>query len=181
MKNKQAFSLIEIMVVIGIIMLMTAISVPAFKNFFPKADRNAFIADLNALTNLAWRNALVTNRVHMILFDFQKRTISARMVTAQKDEKGEHGAPVSQAIKGSFVKNTIIIPQRFNFTQFSIENIDELATVKRTHVWFFINPNGIAQNVRVAFIDTKEKQVGKRSRLVRLQLNPFSAQFTVQS
>ena len=86
---KQGFTLIEILVAITILVVMAAVIVPNLAPRRPKEERKAFIAKLNALTQLAWQNALLTNNLHRVLFDFKKKTVSVEQSTKKKDAQGE--------------------------------------------------------------------------------------------
>lgn len=177
MKNKQAFSLIEIMVVIGIIMLVTTISIPAYRTLFPKKNRQAFISQLNALTNMAWRKAVATNSTSIVFFDLKNRRITAGTLTGKKGEKGPHDEPQWKPLQGAFVASSMPIPAEYRFTSFSIESVNELESVRRDFIWFFITPNGISQRVELTFVDTSKKQQTKKERVAQLRMNPFNGQF----
>lgn len=178
--HKKAFTLIELMVVMVVMGLMTAIAVPAFRRLLPRNERKNFIAELSALTSFGWRNAITTNTMHMVLFDLKKNQVRLGSVKTGETEKGSCGEPKSTTIKGSYIQSSIQIPKNLKFQQFFIEGVDEMSRVKAESLcaWFFIMPNGLAQEVTINLVDTKDTKAGK-SRAVSLVLNPFTAQFKV--
>ncbi|WP_158175124.1 pilin [Grimontia hollisae] len=53
MKKQQGFSLVELMIVVAVIGVLTAIALPAYQNFVKKSEAGAALATLNALkTNI---------------------------------------------------------------------------------------------------------------------------------
>lgn len=178
--SKSGFSLIEIMVVIGLIAALATMIVPAFVNLIPRSERKQFIARLNELTTFAWRQAVATDQVHMVFFNFKTKRITVSSIKNNEKELGPFGEPKGQPVRGAYLKTSLAIPAGIKIDQLLIEGVDTLERKVKdsAQAWFFIMPNGLAQNVIINMYDTKDKVAGKY-RKAGLVLNPFSAQFSV--
>lgn len=172
--NKSGFTLLELLVVMVVIGLLATILMPNLRT--PGYERKQFIGRLNALTRLGWQNALITNKVQRVQFDFAAHTVqlqSARDKSESSDEL-QFGPLKEIALNTSFT-----IPEQIEVRQFFIEGFDEMSRFsgrKTGEVWFYIVPDGMAQEVIINFFDTKDTIEGK-VRPVSLVLNPFTVQF----
>lgn len=178
--SKSGFSLIEIMVVIGMIAALATMIVPAFVNLMPRSERKQFIARLNELTTFAWRHAVTTDQVQMVFFNLKTKTITILSVKNDEQDTGSFGEPKGQPVRGAYLKTSVKIPASIKIDQFIIQGVDTLEKKAKdsAQAWFFIMPNGLAQDVIINLYDTKDKVSGKYRR-TGLVLNPFSAQFRV--
>jgi hypothetical protein len=98
--------------------------------------------------------------------------------TDTKDDKGE---PIFEPVKGLSISRSLAIPKQLEFQQFFIEGFDEMARSSGRmtgQMWFFIVPDGLAQDVIINMIDTQDRVQGKPA-TIGLVLNPFSAHFEV--
>ncbi len=176
--NKNGFTLIEILIVVAIIGLMTAVVVPNFSKLLPRRERQVFLGKLNALTRFAWHRALVERKTQQVEFDFKKNIVSVSDVVRFKD----NGPPETAPIKGAYLNTSLAIPSNIEIKNFIIEGFDEKArstSEKTIASYFFIVPDGLTQNVTINFIDKKQKNTAGKPRQFGLVLNPFTAQFTV--
>lgn len=174
---KFGFTLLEILIAIAIIAVMAIVVVPNMGNKRPGAERKAFVAKLNALTQLAWQNALAQNRLHRILFDFKKKTVSVEQATDQKDAQGQ---PKFMPSKITYLDTQIEWPEYLQIKNFFIEGFDEAKRfVGRDtgETWFFVVPDGLTQKVTINITDTADRLVNGRPKKIGLVLNPFNAQF----
>ena len=173
--HKAGFTLLEILVAVAIIGLTAAIVIPAFTRRGPEYARREAIAKLNALTNFAWRNALIDNKIYSIKFDFptgQPSIISVEVETGTYKD----GKPEFQPVERSYTDTEFEWPEHLEIRQFFLEKVDELYR-KIKSIYFLIMPDGLTQDVIINFIDTKDELSDGRPRQVGLVLNPFSAQF----
>jgi len=178
MNKKNGFSLLEMLIVIAIIGILGAIIMPNLRRATPRYEREEFIARFNALTQLAWQQALVTNKSQQVSIDIGKKSIFLLSDTGEKDRSGE---PIFKPPAGLVLDTSIIIPNQIEFKQFFIEGFDMMAKFTRTkteEMWFYIVPEGMAQDVIINFVDTKDTR-DETPRPVGLVLNPFSAQFKI--
>ncbi|MCL5875167.1 MAG: prepilin-type N-terminal cleavage/methylation domain-containing protein [Candidatus Dependentiae bacterium] len=172
---KQAFTLIELLVAIAIILLMATISVPAYKRLFPNIERNNFLSKLEQLTTFAWNNAVNTNKIHAILFDIKEGQVRIQVDSGKRETIGKI---VLQNIKGAHLQTSTAIPKNIEIKNFIIEGFDEASKGRLEQAYFYIMPDGLAQQVTINMVDTAQRIAG-RARQIGLVLNPFSARFTI--
>src|SRR5436190_3206175 len=114
--NKHAgFTLLELLIVILIMGLLGAVIMPNLKRTTPRYEREEFIARFNALTQLAWRQALGTHNAQQVSIDLSKKIIFLLADTGQKDRSGE---PVFKPITDLAQDTSLSIPDQFEFKQF---------------------------------------------------------------
>jgi len=178
MKNNPGFGLLEIMIAVAIIGMVTATIVPNFARRIPRVQRENFINALNNLSQFARQHALISNKIHKVVFDITQR----RAWIEQQNGKDSTGEATFAPIKSGSLRATYSWEPQFVFQNFVIEGVDEMSRhgggKKTEEVWFFIVPDGLAQEVTVNVADTKDT-VNKRSRQIGLVLNPFTAAFKV--
>lgn len=173
--NRSGFSLIEIMVAILIIGLMAAIVIPNLGRKKPEYERKQFLGHLNALVRLAAQQASATGKLHRLYFDFERNKVSVEVKAEGKNDKGEQAF---KPMKSAYLRSSLTWPKYYRVENFSIEGKDEgSADTKRT-VWFFIMPDGLAQEVIINITDRNPTYRGKPKQ-IGLVMNPFSAQFKI--
>lgn len=166
-------TLIEITIALFIIGLMAAIAVPAlFKR--PPDRRRLFIADLNTMVQSAVKNAIETNSVHRLLFDFDKQRVSLEKA-AKKGLLKDLITVRYEPVVGGVLKTSCAIPGAMVFKSFVIEkNQDELAGgMKTKQVFFVVDNNGYVQDVTIGLGEEDRDDVKI------LTINPFSKRFEV--
>ena len=176
--NKRGFTLLEIMIVLVIMAIFSAVVIPNIPRMQPRYEREQFIARLNALVQLGWQQAIIEHRVCKVVFDFGKSLVSLHVATAKKEQIGE---PKFKPIKGLYLSTSFTLPDNLKVRQFFIEGFDEMARFvgkKTAEVWFYIMPEGLAQDVILNLFDMKDRR-NTKPRPISLVLNPFSAQFKV--
>lgn len=176
---KNGFTLFEILIALALIALLGTVIVPNLTTRVPAAERKAFVANLNALVGFAWQQALITNKLHKVSVDLGKKLISVSVrsdAPADSKQKDEPFEPIKQAN----IKTSLVWPDNLVVKNFYIEGFDEAARYgsgrKMEETWFFIVPEGLAQDVVINITDTKDRSRG-RPKQIGLVLNPFTAQF----
>lgn len=128
------------------------------------------------MVQYGWQQALATHTMQRVNVDVGKKMITLTQDSGEKDRSGEIVfKPNVNAVQDIFcpIADQIIIKQFF------IEGFDMMAKFSRSKtasVWFYIIPEGMAQDVVINGMDTKDTN-GDQPRAFGLVLNPFTAQF----
>ena len=168
-KPHSGFSLLEMIVVIAILAILTTIMVPNLQRRAPDYELKQLIATTNNLLQRAAQDAIVTQKVHRVVFDVAKSTIKIQLATDKKDDTGK---PAWANMTDPLAKGNYVWPKNIELVNFFINGVDELkAFSQTTEIWFFIVPEGLAQPV---IINIQDRVNAKKRGLV---LNPFTVQF----
>ncbi|BDC34075.1 hypothetical protein Noda2021_00330 [Candidatus Dependentiae bacterium Noda2021] len=174
--HQNGFTLLEIIVVIGLIAAVSTLFITNRGRFSSSQTRVSFIAKLQALSRYAWQQAIITRQIHKIEFDFDKKKIELTRMSSKSTKE----QPQFEALKNSYVKSTLVIPKNIVVKNFLIDGFDQMGSFvgRQTEaVHFFVIPRGLSQSVTINFIDTKDTLPSKKPRTFSLVLNPFNAQF----
>jgi prepilin-type N-terminal cleavage/methylation domain-containing protein len=155
--HRAGFSLLEVLVVIALIGIMSAILLPSFSRKTARQEREAFIAAINKIVHTGWQEAVRNHTIYQVTFDIQAR----RMTLLNQEILDEESA--------------FEWPEQYEIKQVYIEGYLEKNSKK---FWFFIMPEGMAQNVIINCYDTKDVQ-DFNPRPFSLVLNPFYVQFKI--
>jgi prepilin-type N-terminal cleavage/methylation domain-containing protein len=173
---RKGFTLIEILVVLGLIALASTLFVTNVGRFSSAKPRKTFISKLQALSSYAWQQAMISKQLHKIEFDFAKKRVSLTKMAASSTAE----QPRFEPIKNSYVTSTIAIPSTIAIKNFLIDGVDQMGAFvgrKTEAVHYFVVPSGLTQEVVINFLDTKDLFANKKPRTFSLVLNPFNAQF----
>ena len=167
--NLQGFTLIEIIIVIVIIGLMSAIAIPNLRGPTASYERKAFIEKFNSLLFLGWQQALITHKLVEIKCDILDKTIS--MVGVESIDAS--GKPTEKELKGLYRSTTIPIPDQFEVKNSILKGMMKCPERRRAQFWFFIMPDGLAQDVIINLTDTKDHFTKWRSATCWIRIKPF--------
>ncbi len=176
--NNKGFTLFELLIVLALIALLSAIVIPNLPKATLRYEREKFISRLNALVKLGWQQAVIQYKVHQVSFDIGKDRVLLSIDSGRRDRNND---PIFEPVKGLYLSTSFEIPNQFRIKQFFIEGFDEMSRFvgkKTAEVWFYIVPEGMTQDVVINLIDLKDLKNGK-PRQVGLVLNPFNAQFKI--
>lgn len=163
--RSKGFTIIELVIVIVLIGLIASVVIPNLSGPTARAERAAFVADLNSLLYFGWQQALITGTIHLVDFDFSKKAIVLKIA-----EGFESGKPKSRQAKAEYRSTDMAWPERYELKNFFIEGVQQNANA----FYFYIMPDGLAQDIIINFFDTKDVLADGSPRQVGLVLNPFS-------
>ena len=177
------FTVLEIMIAIAIIGMISAVVLPNLQGRNPAVERKNFVARLNELLSYAWYNGVTTGKVQRIAFDFTTHKIR---IEQQKENPGRSlQKPMYEPIKRAYIDTVIDWPKHLRVKNFYIEGYDEAerygAGSKMQTTWFFIAPDGLAQEVLINIMDTQDRIAAKKAKRIHIELNPFNVQFAEQN
>lgn len=173
---RHGFTLIEIIVVIGLIAAASTLFITNRGRFSSSYARKTFIGQLQALSRYAWQQAVITRQIHKIEFDFTKKNVELTRMSPKSTKE----QPQFERLKNSYVKTNLLIPRNIQVKNFLIDGFDQMGSFvgrKTEAVHFFIIPRGLTQAVTINFTDTRDTLPSKKPRTFSLVLNPFNAQF----
>lgn len=172
----SGFTFIELVIVLAILGLMLAVAVPNFQKFRPGYERRQLVATLSVLTQRAWQNALATHELHRLWFDLERRKVVVQKATDKKDRSGEQ---IFEEISDEYVPASYHWPESLQIKDFFADGADLLHVpgLRVEELWFYVFPDGSAQEVIVNFFDTADTSESEAGTRLSLVLNPFSVKF----
>ncbi len=175
MTSKSGLSFLELIVVILLLGIMATVLIPNLSRLRPGYQRRAFVTELNNLLMFAWRNALITKRVHRLLFDIKKRVVHVQVET---QEKGKEKA--FYAVQTQYIKTYYQWPENITIKQLFVGKEEQLQRpgIKTETVWFFVVPEGMSQEVIINALDASDSDVQGKEKQIGLVINPFTVQLS---
>ena len=165
--------LLELVIAIAILGLVATVTIPRFFKSSPQQDRKTFVHALNAIVTQAWVNTLTTATLQKIIVDPINHFIWLEQKTGEGDSftlvplhsfKGKYRYSDSIDIRGIYVEG--------------VDEIGRHGAESTVHdIWFFIMPGGIAQEVIINAIDTKDQRFSIDGKEFSLLLNPVKVHF----
>lgn len=173
------FTLIEIVVVIMLIAILGAITIPNLRSRNPGYARKQFFDQLEAVVNVAQLEAVKKNTAHRIFFNLQNRQVRLEAATKQTTQ---NGTPVYKSVSTPHIKTNLQWPQNLEIKNFFVKGRDEISGTS-SHVtdtlWFYIVPEGVAQDAIINMLDTNDLDANNNPAQASAVLNPFTLQFTL--
>lgn len=178
--TKPAFTLIELLIAVAIIGTLAVVTVPRFVlRARAGYERKQFIAQLDSLVALGWQQAIISQKTQAIDINFETRQVTLETETTERDRDNEKGTYLFKPVTGTFLQTEIAIPTELSLASLFIEGKSELGRTskEKAHFWFFIVPEGLAQEVIINLTDKKDLDSDGRPYQVGLVLNPFMVRF----
>ena len=191
LKNKPGFSLIEMLMVLGLIMIISSLVMPSLRRRPDKYERQLFIDRLNGVVAAARHQSMISLMPHRIVFKLGSKGaatwidqvwIEGPGPLKQKDRDGNW---VYERISSRRDTDHMGQQKRFRLRQFKIEDHDELQRYadkpgssgnQTGEIWFFVVPDGLTQEVQLEVVDSAPMVRVSDKRMV-LTLNPFTGRF----
>ena len=146
--KKTGFTLIELMIVLAILGLVSALVLPNFLKKSASKQRKTCIEQLNGLLHIAWQQSVTRSLPHKIVFDFEKKSITLHQGIIS-DSKGEYEY---KPFKATHLSTFMQLPVEIRIKHFIVDGFDEMSRFiggTTTESWFFINNHGIAQQITI--------------------------------
>ena len=169
MLNKNSirlgFSLLEMVIVLALIGIAMTIIMPSFRK---KNDLQiqGFRDNFTLLLHAAYLNALEKNKFQKIYVDIKNNKIQLQEESGKDKLTGD--------LLFSPLKAARFILEIRNFYIHTKQGIKDQAAQAVNDVWFFITPDGIAQEVVINIVDASDKPAQPETGLI---LNPFTLNF----
>ena len=162
---KRAFTLVEIMVVVAVMGLLIAISIPAFRKIMNKAPLEQGISDVESLCRQARAEAIVKQRAMDVVLNETEETVAlttaARVINAPDPFTG---------LMIKTTEETRLIDQAFLEVDLQIiEPAPDEFTLDEIRIRFY--PNGTAETLALRVADDDEAYL--------LTLDPVTGRTTV--
>jgi len=176
--NRPGFSLLELMLALALVSVVGMIVAPNFLSRVPRQQRTQFVETLNAVIHEGWMHALETGHVFKVTLNIERRSLSLHEKTEQIDIDGTE---IFKSVALQTVAPGYAWPEHFAVKQLFVQGIDEIAQHTTGNIiediWFFIMPEGMAQEVIINMIDAKDTHSAIDGQEVSLVLNPLRVQF----
>ena len=164
--TSKGFTFIEITVAIAIMGVMAAFIIPRLFQRPTVLPLDAFVTELSALVQAGVVEAISSGHAQRVMFDFDKAVVKLETLQKKGGDPSESAASFKPTISAA-ANTEIMIPDSIKFRQFFVGNEELLAGARSKTAWFFINAEGVLQEVTLVISDTE------RDYTVTLQTNPF--------
>ncbi len=175
--NVPGFLLVQVVLAIAIVALALAVAIPGLTARMPLYEQREFVSKLNAFMAEAWQQGLTSQKTQKVLFDMDRRQVLLEQETHDLD--AANGEPLYKPVPLQYTP-TLTWPETLEFRQFFIQGVDELASSshRTTHgLWIYVLPEGMAQEVIINVVNTKNPPPNEEGRKFSLVLNPITVQF----
>ncbi len=174
------FGLLELVIAMAILGILAAMVGPAFLKQSPSQERKVFVASCNAIVAEAWARALFNRRIQKIIINPAKHEIRFEQFVHEPTKADATQEP-TEPIKSDTFGFAYVYPAHMDIHNVFVEGVDELTRHGSDRVvqgvWFFIIPDGNAQEVIINYTDTKDTRFSVDGKNGGLKLNPFTVIF----
>lgn len=175
--SKNGFTFLELLVVMMLIGIMATLVVPNLRHLVPNYRHKEFIAHFNSLTQLAWQNALITQKLHRVWFDINKKIVR---VEIEKPIEHEGEKKEFVLVQAPYISAQYTVPDSIEIQNFYVEGTDMLRQpgIKTETIWFYVVPDGMVQEVIINAVDTRNLDEQEKPKQFSIIINPFTAHMT---
>lgn len=170
--NKSGFSFLELVAALLILAILATVALPLFTKRQPKEQRKLFVEQMNYVVAEAFQQALLTQLYYKVTYDFDAQKIIA-----------SPELPKTHDVKKEISYRTLSLewPKKYEIQDFYVQGVNEfkdsLGSAHTHNIWFYIVPDGLAQEVIINFFDASDKKDGDNQMQCGLVLNPFTMKF----
>lgn len=162
------FTLIEMLVVLGIIVLISAIAMPTVSSYF-QLSLNAATRDIATTVKEAYNSTVITGRVHRLVYDFKEKSFwvesgpaNALLDTKESKEKSERKkkfgarltteAPASEFnLEKTITRKKLKLPQGVEYEDVITQQTTTPITEGTAYTHFF--PHGVTEQTIIHLKD----------------------------
>ena len=173
----QAFTLVELLVVVALIGLMSLIALPSVSNYF-KISLNSVTRELATVIKESYNATTITGRVHRLVYDLdnlefwvesgptdilldtaetrEEEERRNRFLSETEKEKEKKKVPAF-SLEGTITRKKISLPRGVSFKDIITEQSEEPVTEGLAYTHFF--PNGITEQTIINLQDSDQHQI----------------------
>lgn len=170
MRNGNAFSLVELLVVMFIIGLGASMVMPRLVRQPPNREWSAVTAELNNMLYFARQEAITSQKVHRLTFDEKKKEVRVEMLAGEK----QPGKPVYQPVHSHYFTSRYELPEGIRFTSLKLGK-KELFAENKGLGWCYIIPHGLVQDIQLSLERSDDEKLSKHM----IKAAPFLGTFEV--
>jgi len=176
-KAKKAFTLIEIMVVLSIIVLMTTIISPRLFRLFKKKDQgniNTVLREFNNLVTIIRQEAVEKQKICRLSFKISKTVQDRDIITMQimqKDKDNENKFN-PEKIYSEYLKTEYILPVNIKI-EAVYNGKQNLLEENKGEAFCYISKDGLVQDILIYIAKINEDLKDKYS----FKVDPFLGEF----
>ncbi len=177
-KKSQGFTILELVIALMILAIIAGIVAPNLFRRRSSYARQELSDKLTGLVELAYLEGSSSGKLHRVFFDIPRKLVRLERETTRKHA----GQTVYEPAKSSYLKTSFDWPEHFDIKNFYIKARDEMAAgpgATTNTVWFYVAPDGVAQEVIININDTNELTAQGNPYAFSLVLNPFTLRFTL--
>ncbi len=173
MKNTEGFSLVEMMIVIGLITLISLFVLPNLTSYF-KVSLNSAAREIASIIKEAYNSTVITGRVHRIVYDLKENKYwveggpaNALMETKESREREERRKryakssdeqPTSQfSLASQITKKKLALPRGVKFEDLITQQSPDPIKEGLAYTHFF--PHGLTEKTLIHLQDESNHHV----------------------
>ncbi len=175
--NVSGFLLVQVVLAIAIVALAMAVAIPSLTRRMPLYEQREFTTKLNAFMAEVWQQGLISQKIQKVVFDLDKREAVLEQETDDLDAATQE--PLYKPVALQYAGH-ITWPETLEIKQFFIQGADELSSSSHrttNALWMYVLPEGMAQEVIINILNTKNPPPYQEGRKLSLVLNPITVQF----
>lgn len=170
MKNRDGFTLVEMLVVVGIIALISAMAMPSISGYF-QVSLNSATRDLASTIKETYNSAVVTGKVHRLAYDLKTNTYWVEsgpanflVHTKETKEKEERRKKFSHAsdevaqsafnLETTVTRKKVSLPRGVTFEDLITQQMTDPIVDGMAYTHFF--PHGLTEQTIIHLQDTSK-------------------------